>query len=347
MSIQGRMFAPTVAALITVISGCSTADPATKIAGNAETTATPRLPQNSKAERGFVWSAEGGFKEISIPPNAYQLNVTDMNNRGEVVGYFTIPGGQEDFRAFIWSAAGGLRKLGSLVGPDGISMAWAIDDQTVIKGLSEGPSTIYNTGMNIALPDAFVWTQAEGMKPLARDSADPFRLVSAGGKLRLPANMDCIELRGRSNNGRAIGVGGQWVSSSSQVNGDTSHCRPVAALMWRVDGTPVKISDCGTLQWCSTNLDAVNDNGVVVGADDVGGFRWNETSGFDRIPLTHAPLYVVNEKGDAAGMQGEGDSGVPFIWKSSGEVTVIKLPSGSYGYPAAINDAGQIAGTYH
>ena len=347
MSIQGRMFAPTVATLIIVLSGCSTPDPVTEIAGNAETTATPPPPLNTRADRGFVWSAEGGFKEISIPPNAYQLNVTDMNNRGEVVGYFTIHGGQEDYRAFIWSPGAGLRKLGSLVGPDGISMAWAIDDQTVITGISEGPSTIYNTGMNIALPDAFVWTQAEGIKPIARDSTDPYRLVSAGGKLRLPANMDCIELRGRSKNGRAIGVGGQRISSWSRVSGDTSHCQPVAALMWTVDGTPVKISDCGTLEWCSTSLYAVNDNGVVVGADDVGGFRWNETSGFDRIPLPSAPLYVVNEKGDAAGMQGTGESGVPFIWKSSGEVRLIKLPTGNYGYPTAINDAGQIAGTYH
>ena len=116
--------------------------------------------------RSFVWTRETGAVEIPVPAHATNLTVTDINDAGQVAGYVAMQNG-DDTRAFMWSAREGYRQLGSLIGPDGISLALSVNVSGMVSGLSFGPSSTMDGGMGIFLGDAFVWSAKSGMKPVA------------------------------------------------------------------------------------------------------------------------------------------------------------------------------------
>ncbi|MBC5799815.1 MAG: hypothetical protein GIW94_07580 [Candidatus Eremiobacteraeota bacterium] len=76
---------------------------------------------------------------------------TSINNRGDVVGFANLPGGDPGAihpQAFLWTASGGVTKLGALPG-DQFSIANGINDRDQIVGVSfGGPS---------GLQRAFLW----------------------------------------------------------------------------------------------------------------------------------------------------------------------------------------------
>ena len=158
------------------------------------TDTAPATPDTVVSQRGFVWSSERGLQVIPVPNGATSMDVTAMNNDGQVAGYVTLGTGSESYRAFTWSPAGGYTALGSLVGPDGISMALSITDAGDVTGLSEGPhSNSYGAPTGIVLDDAFTWNAQFGIKPIPKVLLSPqFRAIDAGGKLRLPAGLNCV-----------------------------------------------------------------------------------------------------------------------------------------------------------
>ena len=334
----------------TLVAACSTDDATSAVVGAAAAATSP--PETSTAglnvRHGFIWDEAKGLTVIAFPKNATSMDVTAMNERGEIVGYVTEGEGTERYRAFIWSAADGLRKLGSLAGPDGISIALSIDDNAKVRGVSEGPSTVYNGPMGIYFPDGFEWTASSGMSRVTgADATDAFSSVNAGGRLILPPGTDCLEVHGASKNGQAIGYAGTWVNVVSRLSRDGPHCALKSALLWRIDGTPVVIAECGPKPWCETTLADVNNRGTVVGASASGAFRWTSAGGFEQIPIPETGVYFINEAGDAVGMVGTGGTGKPIVWKASGEIKTIRLPAGAtYGYPVAINEKGEVAGSF-
>jgi probable HAF family extracellular repeat protein len=109
--------------------------------------------------RAFSWTAATGIVDIGTlgGPNA---NATDVNDRGEVVGWAdTRPG---ETGAFIWTLDGGMLDLGSLGGPGTfggpLAAAAAINNAGQIVGQSRAASG----GMH-----AFSWTKTGGMVDIA------------------------------------------------------------------------------------------------------------------------------------------------------------------------------------
>jgi hypothetical protein len=160
--IRKILFALAVSAELTALSACSN-DPSTIV--ETPNTVDPLPPPSSVAQdNGFIWSAEEGFKVIATPSYAEAIDLTGINNLGQVIGYVTLHFGKGDDRAIIWSPAGGLQRLGSLKGPDGVSWPVTIDDNGVVFGLGEGPSTRQDaTGSGPF--DPFVWSASTGIQP--------------------------------------------------------------------------------------------------------------------------------------------------------------------------------------
>lgn len=329
-----------VAVPAVLIAACSPTDQTTFVVGGSHSPSTPDTPVTTvRASRGFLWSEGGGLEEIPLPSYATSMNVTGMNNGGQVVGYVTLGEGTERYRAFIWSALDGFKALGSLVGPDGISMALTIDDAGTVRGLSDGPSANLNGGVGIYLDDAFEWTANSGMKPVNMVKGFPgFEPASAGGKLKLASGSDCLTVARINDRGEAVGYAG------SIKNGE---CKYTAAVFWQADGQNVRLDECGPLPWCGITVRAINNRGEVVGDRNYAGFRWTVASGFVPIPMRNATANFINENGDVAGSVGTGEVLTPIVWMASGEIKTIHLPSGAkYGYPVAINARRQVAGNF-
>ncbi|HUQ46918.1 MAG TPA: hypothetical protein VM053_01595 [Gemmatimonadaceae bacterium] len=278
---------------------------------------------------------------LPLPTSAASMDVTDMNDDGLVVGYVTVGQGTESYRGFIWTEAGGYTALGSLVGPDGISMALSVNDAGDVNGLSEGPhSNLYGGPMGIVLGDAFVWNAKSGMKSAPLIVAGPwFKPSDEAGNLTLPMGANCFKVVASNAVGQAIGYAGS--------TGGTE-CKFTSALRWESKGTFVVIGGCGPRAWCSTTLSAINSSGTVVGYSEYGGgFRWTASEGMDLIPMANAAVQFINDNGDAAGYARIGELPTPMVWTASGEIKVIKMPSGAtYGFPVGINNKGHVVGSF-
>lgn len=339
MSFRKVVCSITVAVGASIGVACSESDPAASLVGADVKLESPQGPWGPRAHRSFTWTHETGLHVIALPARATSMDVTALNDEGQAAGYVTHGEGTENYRAFTWSESAGYTAIGSLSGPDGISLALSISGAGEVMGVSEGPSTRTNGPMGIQLGDFFSWTAHSGMRPVPHPTGfSEIKPVSAGGKLILPDWTNCYEVAGANDIGQAIGYAG-----FASGNG----CRFTVALMWDVDGKPVRIADCGSTRWCGTTLNDVNNRGEVVGYRESAGFRWTSSGGLTWIPKANAALYSINDKGDAAGMIRMGDVSAPVVWMASGETRMIELPDGAtYGFPVAINDRGQVVGNF-
>lgn len=328
-----------IAAELIALSSC-VSDTSTAVTGPTKPVEPPPSNPSPPAvhDKGFIWSVDDGFRVIPTPSYAESMTLTGINNLGQVIGYVTLHDGGGDDRGFIWSPVDGLQLLGSLVGPDGISLPLSIDDNGEVRGRSQG-QTIGGEFLFGPYVDAtFVWTANTGIKPAPPNQI--LKPVSEGGKLLLPAGTDCVQLVRATTAGLAIGYAGVL---------QYHECEETTALMWDNDGTPITIDQCGTPPLCGTTLSDLNNRGEVIGYGMRGGFRWTRSGGFVRVPVQIASVHSINDTGDIAGEMKATAGGMskPFVWMASGEMKIIDLPSGgTSGQAIGINNKDQIVGTF-
>ncbi len=359
MRLRNIMCSFVLVANVVLLTACST-DPVTFVAGASPppppTKPAPVTSDTVVTRRGFVWSSETGLEVIPVPKGATSMDVTAMNNGGQVVGYVTLGALSENYRAFTWLPSGGYTALGSLVGPDGISMALSITDAGDVTGLSEGPHIGYEWG--IQLGDAFIWNAQSGIKaiPMGYDYASgtpgvalspEFRPIDAGGKLMLPAGANCVQVVRTNARGQAIGYAGTY-QSTQRLGNTNDDCHYTNALLWAADGGFVTIDECGPRSGCRTTLVALNNRGELLGNSNAdGGFKWTASGGMVRIPMAAASVNVINDNGDAAGCVGTVTLCTPFVWLASGEIKVLQMPVGARkGFPVSLNNKGVMAGSF-
>jgi probable HAF family extracellular repeat protein len=71
------------------------------------------ISMTNYGERGFVWTAETGIRDLGpFPGGVYGSRAAGINNAGQVVGNVGTLAG--DWHAFIWTSATGMQDLGAL-----------------------------------------------------------------------------------------------------------------------------------------------------------------------------------------------------------------------------------------
>jgi probable HAF family extracellular repeat protein len=129
--------------------------------------------------RAFVWDEANGMRDLGTlgGDNDYSRG-TDINNRGQVVGWTALSSGREV--AFIWDEQNGMREI---VTPGGLlsgAQAMAINDSGQVVGVFDSQGTL----------GAFTWDASTGFRSLAQ--VDDYRILRA------------IDI---NNLGRVVGVG--------------------------------------------------------------------------------------------------------------------------------------------
>lgn len=102
--------------------------------------------------RAVLWSG-GSITDLGVLPGYPDSSATDVNNRGQVVGYAEDPLAGPTYRAFLW-------KRGTMTDL-GFSFAAAINNQGVVAGWDEGPS---------GKPQAVIWRNGV-VTPIVVDGA--------------------------------------------------------------------------------------------------------------------------------------------------------------------------------
>lgn len=343
-----------------VTTGCASNDPTDPAAitqsrpGAQPSVDSIAIPNGARV---FVWSRGRELLVIPLPSYAIEMGATDINDAGQVVGYVSLDNAGYT-RAFIWSAADGYREIGSLNGPEGPAIAMSVNATGTVTGLSVGPEGILNGPMGIPLPHAFVWTAESGMKSLGKISElISIGPVNAGGTivgqrkegtffwnavtgieaLPFPPGTTCSRPVDMNDKGQVLGYAGS-AKDCFEFN---------SPFIWNVDGSQILIEKCDLSLWCSTGVKAINNRGEVTGYRNGTAFRWSSSGGFVRIPIADATGEAINDSGDVAGAIWKDQKSTPFVWMASGEITMIKLPTGaSSGYARAINGKGQIVGNF-
>jgi probable HAF family extracellular repeat protein len=107
----------------------------------------------------FIWSRENGLQRLV--PGDYSASDTDnstatsINNRGQVVGYYTAADGSN--HGFIWDPQEGLQDLNNLKQPDytkTLELAMDINDRGQITGRALDPATNTRTAVLINPTDS-------------------------------------------------------------------------------------------------------------------------------------------------------------------------------------------------
>jgi uncharacterized membrane protein len=77
-------------------------------------------------------------------------------------------------------------------------------------------------------------------------------------------------------------------------------------------------------------------------------FRWTAAGGFSRMPTIGATAVDINDSGDVVVDMETGATWLPFVWRVSGEVAKIELlPGSKTAFATAINNKGQVVGTFY
>lgn len=179
--------------------------------------------------QAFVWDRVHGLSLIS-PPGSNLSVATDVNNRGQVVGYADFGGGFP--QAFIWSRESGAVPLGA-VGPEyPISFALSVDEQGHVLGRSV---TVPREGVSEEVR-LFRWTPETGIQDL--------------GPL---ADQDQL----------AVNALGQIVAAYSDGSEETERS---LAVIWTEDGSITLDLDQGDATHTESEVAAVNNRGQLVGS---------------------------------------------------------------------------------
>jgi probable HAF family extracellular repeat protein len=261
----------------------------------------------------------------------YQSFATDVNNSGQVVGFFgnLIPdpfsGYPTQVRQFFWEN-GVMTDVGTLGGNDSPPFGNpAINESGQVVGCSFLNSTP-NPVTGIPTTDPFLWTKKGGMQDLG----------TLGGTVGLPLSMN--------NRGQVAG--------NSNLAGDlTFH-----PFLWDKENG---IADLGTLGGDNGTVDQINEAGDVVGKADLpgsqlhDGFLWRKGTMTDLGTLAGDPCTRanwINEKRQIVGNSSDCTTALhAILWEGGGpavDLNTLIPPNSSLQLVNAldINNQGEIAG---
>jgi hypothetical protein len=264
------------------------------------------ISQNNHSH-GFLRAPNGSYKKVD-PPNAVQTSASGVNVRGQVAGSFTD--GSKVTHGFFRDNKGVFTQLdptgATSTRTSGINGASRVIGVTTVSGVQHG----------------FIWDPVNG-----------FTLFDAPG----------------ASSGATFPVA---INGSGEVTGvylDSNNITHI--FIRRLSG---KITSLGANDPTPTSACAINANGQIAGTGvvepgDAYGFLrngdgtsslWNGGSGIVCTGLNKSGVVVGYEFSD-------GGSNFSFQRDAVNNVTSIPVPFSNQGAnAAAINDAGQIVGTY-
>jgi probable HAF family extracellular repeat protein len=272
-------------------------------------------------QHAFLWSANGGMKDLGTLSGATISGAIGINDSGIVVGYSNMKGQPATtFAAVQWSAAGAIAKLGTLSA--GLSSA-AFEINS--SGEISGDSFLSNGNVN-----ATSWTN----KKIKNLGSLPNAIFTAG--LDINDNGDIV---GES----VFTYGPPFTSHGFHWNGTTM------TDLGTLPGGATSIAN------------AVNSLGVVVGQSDGGNTRgfwhavkWNIYGKIEDLGVlkggTYSMAFAINDSKVVVGY-GNISTNAPhaFVWTANSGMKDLNdlIPSGS-GWTLinanAINNVGQITG---
>lgn len=249
-------------------------------------------PGGAHRIEAFVWTEAGGMVGLGHLPGPGMNEASEaygVNADGTVVvGYSgtseTNP--VKSRRAFRWTQAGGMQDLGKLPGGGDTSYAYACSaDGSVVVGVSDSANG----------PQAFIWTEQEGMIGL-RDflpNNPPFNSAAHG-----------------------ISADGQAIVGKARY--DLANPTKTVAFIHRRSSGMFPLGFLNQTVGNSRALAANADGSVVVGASNItfeAAFRWTPVLGMaDIAGGALSVAYGVSADGSVIVGNTDYDTGSPFIW---------------------------------
>src|SRR5262249_26571588 len=253
-----------------------------------------------------------------------------LNNRGQVVGFASLPDGSR--HGFLWQD-GVMIDLGTLGGPN--SSAFAINERGAITGVAE-----------TLTPD-----------PLAEEFCSPAHLICVPFVWRKGVMTPLPTLGGNNGGGHGINARGQVVGRAETDHRDPT-CVPPQVLQYR----PVIWTDgeAHELPTISGDPDGwavfINARGQVLGVSTdckfsaFHGVLWEEESVTDLGNLGGATQNVarsINSRRQIVGQSGvSDDTGAfhAFIWEDGAMKDLGTVPGDFFSDAESINNKGQVSG---
>jgi probable HAF family extracellular repeat protein len=264
---------------------------------------------NSAAQRGILWTAAGGLKDIGALPNGTSnIQASAINASGKIVGYAPINAGNTQRHAFV-GTVGALTDIGTLGGME--SFAYAINDAGRIVGQAKTSG---------ALDHAFLYVPGSGMSDLgvlagttsyansinsSGQIAGSSTYQGGGGNLHAVlfqggTKTDLGTLGGNYSSASAINSSGDIVGSANLTGNSISH-----AFLWTPSGGMQDLGTIGT--GTISGATAINSSGDIVGT-------YADISVYP--PISHAFFYTkgamrdLDSLIDASGWKIESANGI-------------------------------------
>jgi probable HAF family extracellular repeat protein len=237
----------------------------------------------SYAGHAFRWSLATGLVDINSPV-ASQSGSFDINEKGHIAGEAVFDG-ENDGHGFLWTPATGMRDLGSL---GGRSRVWALNNADTAVGFSRFRPQDPNS-TNVAVR----WTAATGMRPIgtlpssdtiANDVNDAEQIV--GTSPMVPGGAPHAFLWSPQGGLRDLGTGRGTRSFATRINNkgmvigthDGGSLPAERGFVWTRDHGLIEIGR-DFPQPESSNANAVNNRGQVVGALNFRAYVWTRVTG--------------------------------------------------------------------
>lgn len=222
----------------------------------------PLAPGGPFETRAFLWTVEGGMRDLGILSGTSGSAAYDINDRGEVVG-------DSDLRAFRWTEAAGMQELefqqawgvnaagqiAAVGGSTDRSFRW--DSALGLQPLGNLPGRRYSIATDINVSGQLVGSSWEGAPPRAFLWTPGVGMVDLGD---LPGGLNSSHAWAVNDSGHAVGISSHALNPLDPTGLIQLH----HAFLW----TPARgMEDLGVLPGEVDYSDArdINNRGEVVG----------------------------------------------------------------------------------